>query len=63
MIKELRNNKTTFKVMKNEMTYREFISPFLVMAVTCLQREEKSLILQAEEELDGTHAYGPGLYN
>ena len=29
------------------------------MAVTCLQREEKSLILQAEEELDGTHAYGP----
>jgi hypothetical protein len=60
MLDELKKNKAAFKhVMRNEMICREFISPFLTAAVRHLQSEEGSLQLNAEDELNGTRAYGP----
>ncbi|CAG8491885.1 9921_t:CDS:2 [Paraglomus occultum] len=59
MLDELKKNKAAFKhVMRNEMTCREFISPFLTAAVRHLQSEEGNLQLNAEDELNGTRAYG-----
>ncbi|CAG8532317.1 10589_t:CDS:2 [Ambispora leptoticha] len=60
LIDELQKNADVFgEVTRNEMTCREFISPFLTTAVKHLQENEPLLALRAEEELNGSRGFGP----
>jgi hypothetical protein len=60
LIDELQKNADVFgDVTRNEMTCREFISPFLTTAVKHLQVNEPLLALRAEEELNGSRGFGP----
>ncbi|CAG8647254.1 1897_t:CDS:1 [Paraglomus occultum] len=60
LIDELQKNADVFgEVTRNEMTCREFISPFLTTAVKHLQIEEPLLALRAEYELNGSRGFGP----
>ncbi|KAG9283967.1 hypothetical protein G9A89_005474 [Geosiphon pyriformis] len=60
LIDELQKNADVFgEVTRNEMTCREYISPFLTAAVKHSQLSEPLLALRAEDELNGSRGFGP----